>query len=84
MQSGHLNSTNQDTEVKGLSLDGYDPNLMFRKRQWTEKEDSTLIKVIKQYGAKRWAFIAQFIPNRVGKQCRERWHNHLNPNINKA
>jgi Myb-like DNA-binding domain len=21
---------------------------------------------------------------RIGKQCRERWHNHLNPNINKA
>jgi hypothetical protein len=21
--------------------------------------------------------------DRVGKQCRERWHNHLNPNINK-
>jgi myb proto-oncogene protein len=43
---------------------------MFRKKQWTEKEDNLLIKVIKQYGAKRWAFIAQFIPNRVGKQCR--------------
>ena len=21
---------------------------------------------------------------RIGKQCRERWHNHLNPNISKA
>ncbi|RYY81178.1 hypothetical protein EON63_15980, partial [archaeon] len=21
---------------------------------------------------------------RIGKQCRERWHNHLNPDINKA
>ncbi len=21
--------------------------------------------------------------NRSGKQCRERWHNHLDPNINK-
>jgi hypothetical protein len=20
---------------------------------------------------------------RIGKQCRERWHNHLNPDINK-
>ena len=24
------------------------------------------------------------ILGRIGKQCRERWHNHLNPNINKA
>ena len=22
--------------------------------------------------------------DRVGKQCRERWHNHLNPDINKS
>ena len=57
---------------------------MFRKRQWTEKEDKILIKAINEHGAKRWAFIAQFIPSRIGKQCRERWHNHLNPNINKT
>lgn len=25
-----------------------------------------------------------YIPGRIGKQCRERWHNHLNPNISKA
>jgi Myb-like DNA-binding protein FlbD len=24
------------------------------------------------------------LPGRVGKQCRERWHNHLNPDINKT
>ncbi len=23
------------------------------------------------------------ITGRTGKQCRERWHNHLDPNINK-
>lgn len=23
------------------------------------------------------------MPGRIGKQCRERWHNHLNPDINK-
>ena len=43
---------------------------MFRKRQWTEKEDRILLKAISEYGPKKWAFIAQFIPNRVGKQCR--------------
>jgi len=24
------------------------------------------------------------LPGRIGKQCRERWHNHLNPHINKS
>lgn len=23
------------------------------------------------------------IPGRTGKQCRERWHNHLDPNVRK-
>lgn len=23
------------------------------------------------------------MPGRIGKQCRERWHNHLNPDIKK-
>ncbi len=53
-----------------LSISKEEHNLMFRKRQWTEKEDETLLKVITDYGPKRWAYIAQFIPNRVGKQCR--------------
>jgi hypothetical protein len=28
--------------------------------------------------------IAQLLPNRIGKQCRERWYNHLDPNIKKG
>ena len=27
--------------------------------------------------------IAKHVPGRLGKQCRERWHNHLNPKIKK-
>ena len=27
--------------------------------------------------------IASHLPGRIGKQCRERWHNHLNPDISK-
>jgi myb proto-oncogene protein len=32
---------------------------------------------------KKWSAIAKHLPGRTGKQCRERWHNHLNPAINK-
>ncbi len=35
-------------------------------------------------GAKKWSSIANNIEGRSGKQCRERWHNHLNPSINKS
>lgn len=35
-------------------------------------------------GAKKWSAIATELPGRIGKQCRERWHNHLNPDIKKT
>lgn len=28
-------------------------------------------------------FFSDFCLGRIGKQCRERWHNHLNPDIKK-
>jgi myb proto-oncogene protein len=39
--------------------------------------------LVAKYGAKKWSAIASHLPGRIGKQCRERWHNHLNPGINK-
>ncbi|EDQ87702.1 uncharacterized protein MONBRDRAFT_33265 [Monosiga brevicollis MX1] len=54
------------------------------KGNWTTEEDELVVRLVKQYGAKKWSQIAQHLPGRVGKQCRERWHNHLNPDINKA
>lgn len=32
----------------------------------------------------RWNHIADKIPNRNGKQCRERWCNHLRPDLKKG
>ncbi|XP_060170280.1 transcription factor MYB119-like [Lycium barbarum] len=32
---------------------------------------------------RRWAQIAENMAGRAGKQCRERWHNHLRPDIKK-
>ena len=54
------------------------------KSNWTEEEDELLIKIVNDKGAKNWSKIAFFFPSRIGKQCRERWHNHLCPAINKT
>lgn len=54
------------------------------KHPWTQEEDEKLVSLIIQHGANHWAKIAQQIPGRVGKQCRERWQNHLNPDVNRA
>ncbi|OWM86624.1 transcription factor MYB3R-1 isoform X2 [Punica granatum] len=53
------------------------------KGPWSKEEDSIIIELVNKYGPKKWSTIAQHLPGRIGKQCRERWHNHLNPAINK-
>lgn len=58
------------------------PNLT--KGPWTEEEDQKVIELVKLAGPKKWSTIANQLPGRIGKQCRERWHNHLNPDINKS
>ena len=53
------------------------------KGTWTEEEDRKILQMVKAHGPKRWSQIAAELPGRIGKQCRERWHNHLNPEISK-
>ncbi|KAG0359600.1 Myb- protein A [Gamsiella multidivaricata] len=54
------------------------------KGPWTEEEDRKLSEMVNTYGPEKWVFIATKIGSRTGKQCRERWHNHLDPTINKT
>ncbi|KAJ0251934.1 Transcription factor MYB3R-1 [Hirschfeldia incana] len=53
------------------------------KGPWSKEEDDTIIALVEKYGPSKWSTISQQLPGRIGKQCRERWHNHLNPGINK-
>ncbi|XP_075590453.1 uncharacterized protein LOC124497616 isoform X2 [Dermatophagoides farinae] len=54
------------------------------KGPWTPKEDEKIVELVKKYGPKKWTIIAKYLDGRIGKQCRERWHNHLNPDIVKS
>ncbi|KAK7243692.1 hypothetical protein RIF29_38502 [Crotalaria pallida] len=53
------------------------------KSQWTPDEDKVLLQLVRLFGPKKWSHVATFLKGRNGKQCRERWHNHLRPNIKK-
>ncbi|KAL9268972.1 Transcription factor MYB3R-5-like protein [Drosera capensis] len=53
------------------------------KGPWTQEEDEKIVELVSKYGATKWSLIAKSLPGRIGKQCRERWHNHLNPEIKK-
>ena len=54
------------------------------KGPWLAEEDALLRELVKQGGAKKWSVIAESIPGRAGKQCRERWLNHLDSAVKKV
>ncbi|XP_068454566.1 v-myb avian myeloblastosis viral oncogene homolog-like 2a isoform X2 [Clinocottus analis] len=59
-----------------------DPDLV--KGFWTKEEDEKITELVGKYGTKRWSVIAGNLKGRLGKQCRERWHNNLDPLIKKS
>eukprot|EP00965_Chrysotila_dentata_P235553 6200829-Pleurochrysis_carterae.AAC.1 len=54
------------------------------KHAWSTSEDAKLIEIVGKLGAERWPLLATHLPGRMGKQCRERWFNHLCPDVNKS
>ncbi|CAD8162658.1 unnamed protein product [Paramecium octaurelia] len=54
-----------------------------RNQKWTEEEDKEVLRLTKIYQF-NWKQIANEIPNRTGRQIRERFVNHLDSNIIKT
>ena len=38
-------------------------------------------RLVREHGQSNWSLIANHFSGRIGKQCRERWHNQLRPDI---
>lgn len=55
-----------------------------KKNAWTPEEDAMLIRVISEQGHGHWTKVADHLPGRAGRQCRERWFNHLAPTVKKG
>ena len=58
------------------------------RRSWSKIEDETLQNLISSYGAGHWVQVASALQEATGihrttKQCRMRWMNILDPNLNK-
>jgi hypothetical protein len=57
---------------------------------WSKEEDKALISIVSAHGTKKWKntyiHMIRAIPTfeKTSKQCRERWHNYLNPDILKT
>jgi len=57
------------------------PDLL--KGKWTEQEDQRLRSVVVE-GYDHWGKVAEKMPGRTAKQCRERWSNYLDPGLLKT
>ncbi|CAD8171291.1 unnamed protein product [Paramecium octaurelia] len=68
--------------------------LPLQQAPWGQNEDDALVRIISEFQAQnkgnKWSQIATELNkttglnvHRNGKQCRERWNNHLNPSINR-
>jgi hypothetical protein len=83
-----------ETEAANLETSGGGGNFesgkpQNRKSTWSQEEDTQLQDLVAEMELKgkssmNWAGIAKEIPERSGKQCRERWTNHLRSDINKG
>jgi len=54
------------------------------KKPWTQEEDDIVSQHVFAVGAMKWSKCAALLEGRTGKNCRERWHNQLNPEIKKS
>jgi len=51
------------------------------KGPFSLEEDEKIKKFVNINGPHNWPKITDYLPNRSPKQCRERWFNHLDPNV---
>jgi hypothetical protein len=59
-----------------------DPGL--RRGSWTSGEDEIIKRFVAERGTNAWKALEAFLPGRLGKQCRERWHCTLDPAIDRS
>ncbi|TKA24880.1 hypothetical protein B0A50_06609 [Salinomyces thailandicus] len=53
-----------------------------KRGPWSQTEDQYLLHLVNLHGAHNWVRISSTIQTRSPKQCRERYHQNLKPNLN--
>lgn len=78
-----LNLSENHEEVQATSQQTNQTNIhkTVSKSKWNQNEDELLIAAVEKYGTKNWKLVSTMVPNRNGKQCRERWNSHIDPTL---
>jgi len=50
---------------------------------FSEEENTKIKTLVEKFGTDSWKMVADNLPGRTARQCRERWKNYLAPEINK-
>ena len=88
--NGPVPSAGKGTKAKPDASDGAQsptPSEMSSRKKsgprvWTKEEDQLLLNLVQGMRMPmKWSVVAQSMPDRTGKQCRERYVNHLNPRL---
>ena len=78
--------------VKSTSEEASEARPEKKLGRWCAEEDERVRMHVEMYGTQSWAQISRELNNtyhdgrsvRLGKHCRERWYNHLNPDLKKT
>lgn len=57
---------------------------MSSPKRWTYEEDIKLKNLVEECGKQDWARVARKFSNRNGKQCRERYINYVDPDLDSS
>jgi hypothetical protein len=81
-RSSAASTSGQASAPKSDSVSGSATKRKSGPKTWTKEEDATLLNLVQNMtGPMKWSVVAQNMPDRTGKQCRERYVNHLNPRL---
>lgn len=64
--------------------DGLDSRGRPQRLTWAADEDERLRRLVAQHGPRQWGMISRLHGTRNDWQCRERWQNHLSPDVRKS
>ena len=72
------NTFNQcEVSFRNNNMRNFKPHAKF-----SEEEDELLREVVSRHGENEWNLIANYIPGRNARQCKERWNYYLSPSLN--
>jgi hypothetical protein len=86
--AAHTSADNDDANADPVTETQPNARITGATGRWTLVEDAKLTNAItntrKKKQSKNWIAIAALVPGRTKIQCRSRWHNYLNPSIDRT